>query len=152
MPILESMTLFDLRPRDLNFEHKAITHDKLEITFHVTLTWQPYVEDLQMVLDANIQQERKLRTLAEHQLTHEVSKKSLAEVQSNVRVLAFHLQRFVGEPESRLEGARKYGMYLQEAKITKIDLPAEIIELNKTEKLTELRKKYGPTQPGISAG
>ena len=152
MPFSERMIMIDLRPRDLHFTHEAVTHDKLIVKLHVILTWQPYVEDLQMVLDANIQQEVMLKNIVQYQLTQAVSKKKLEKLQSNLRELCIYVLNLANKREEQFEGVQKYGIYLQEVVITQMDLPADIVKLSEAQKIAELRKRYGPTQPGVSAG
>lgn len=152
MPFFEKLEFINLQPRDFNFVHEAVTHDAIPIKLHVKLTWQPYAEDLQMAINANIQQEAVLKSLVQRQVTLDVNQKLLEEVQSGLSHIAFHIMRHVAYPDPFLEGARKYGIYLQEASIVELELPKELVELGKLKKISEMRKKYGPTQPGSSVG
>ena len=151
MPFFEKVKRVDLRPHDLNFAHEVVTHDLLQVTLHVNLKWQPYAEDLQMALTANIHYEAVLKELVQRQLTQDTGKRSLDDIQNNLETLAFHIMRFIAYREAPFDCAPKYGIGLLDAKIIRVEIPPEIIELNKLKKISELRKKYGPTQPGVSA-
>ena len=152
LPFVESMTLYDLRPRNLNFVHDAVTIDRIKVNLHVVLSWQPYADDVQMVITANVQQDKVLKEMAQRLLTMRINSITLDALQENVNTLALHLIQIIKHKEPPEDCGRLYGIALLDAKIVDLGIPKELIEFGLQKKIAELRKNYGPTKPGVSAG
>ncbi len=152
LPFVEQMKLFDLRPRNLHFTHEAVTNDRIKVGLSLVLNWQPYAEDMQMTITANIHQDKVLKDIAQRYLTWNINLITLDELQKDVDALALHLMQAIAYQEPPEDCGRLYGIALLDVKIISLELPKEITDLALNKKIAELRKRYGPTPAGASGG
>ncbi|MCL5996439.1 MAG: SPFH domain-containing protein [Chloroflexi bacterium] len=122
----DKLELYDLREKHLDLTLKCHTKDRISVSIKISLRWQVNYPELLAYLNMGIDGPKVLERLISEQLLHDVITRNLDEVQRDLPILTFHLERrLCWHPY----GARMYGIIVQEPHITALVLPAGITAL-----------------------
>lgn len=119
----EKLELIDLREKLFDHVFNCVTRDRIRLAVRVTARWQIDERYLQHHLSIGIDPPVVLEQLIGACLNYDIITRTVEQVQDNARLIAFHIDRRVGQ---NLYGAPLFSLILDHTRIVSITLPAGI--------------------------
>ncbi len=139
----EKLELIDLREKLFDHVFNCVTRDRVRVAIRVTARWQIDERYLQNYLCIGIDPPAVLEQLIGACLNYDVISRSLEQTQDDARMIAFHIDRRVGD---YLYGAPLFNLILDHTRIVSITLPAGITAVAEQARQLDLERQLARHQ------
>ncbi len=142
----EKLELIDMREKLFDHVFNCVTRDRVRVTIRVTARWQIDERYLRHHLSIGINPPTVLEQLIGACLNYDIISRTVERVQDEARLIAFHIDRRVGD---YLYGAPLFGLILDHTQIVNITLPAGITAVAEQARQLDLEQQIARHRRGV---